>query len=246
MMNSPESPQTRPRRTYIWGIDLAETLNFCGIVIGIVTDRVSYANLRKFQNIMYPNIQSLCTGELARKYPPTKIAVDSSNNQAFAEYLEGHMNPSFLSVGSTWYGKYKTVIPVQFTFQSKLDMKQNSRQLHESGLIQYPDPLLCSSEQRALLTELKDQMLREAMTPTSRGLSFPKPEGYDNDLAIANELMLKAARPYLTNFMSSMPQIVGSGLSTTPPESRPNGMELTERRMRNMGFYNADTEEISR
>ncbi len=234
-------------RTYIWGIDLAETLNFCGIVIGVITDRILYANLRKFQNIMYPNIQALCTGELARKYPPTKIAVDASNNQAFAEYLEGKFNPSFLSVGSQWYGKYNTVIPVMFTFQSKLDMKQNSRQLHESNLVQYPDPAQCSPEQRTLLNELKDQMLREAMTPTSRGLSFPKPEGYDNDLAIANELMLKAARPYLRNFMGGTPQIVGSGLSATgPSERRADGVELTARRMKNMGFYNHQTEEVRR
>ena len=219
---------------------MAEDLNFCGIVIGNVSDKVRFSNLRKFNHILYPNIQSLCTGELARLYPPTRVAVDYSNNQAFAEYLEAQWHPSFTSMGSEHYGKWKTILPVKFSFESKLDMKQNSRQIHESGLIDYPDPLMCSSTQRTLINEMKDQLMREASTPTSRGLSFPKPDGYDNDLAIAAELMLKAARPYLKNFMHGTGKLIGRSLTremTTRKAADSTGAEkITRRRLQNAGY----------
>lgn len=196
---------------YVWGIDLAESLNYCAIIVGDVTDKIRIVDILKFNKILYPSVQALCTGELYRKFPPLKIAVDYSNNQSFSEYLEGKINPAFLAFNTIHYGKWRTVIPVKFSQQSKLDMKQTSRQLHESEMIEYPAEHLCSGEKAELVRELKEQLLREAATESAHGLSFPKPEGHDNDMAIALELMALAAKPLLRNFGGGGSQIIGIG-----------------------------------
>lgn len=236
---------------YAWGIDLAEALNYCGIVIGAVSNVVRIPDLWKFHHIMYPTIKQLCTDTIAKKYPPTIISVDYSNNESFSEELEGHFNPAFLAVGSKWYGQWKMVNPIKFNMHTKLDMKQNSRKMHEAKLVLYPHPGNINPEKRGLYQELQEQLEREAFTDSPMGLKFPKPEGFDNDLAIAHELMLKGANQLLEGGMYDLPPPAGVGIddtdyvtsvSETPQEQVRKNLQ---KRLKESGLPNASVDSVS-
>lgn len=183
---------------YIYGIDLAQRLNYCGIIVTTVDERIKIKTIRKLQNLTYPEIISNVLGDLFRRFPPTFICVDYTNEKSFSETIEAHLNPSFLTPNSSGYQQWEHVEPVVFTTDMKLRLKQNARELLERKLFVWPLMGLTDPRLWGLVNELKGQMLREAATPGADGqLRFPKPQGHDNDLAIALELNLHVAKRFL-------------------------------------------------
>jgi len=186
---------------YGYGIDLAQSLNYCGIVVTEITDKIRLVTLRKFQNISYPEITRILFNDLFKRFPPTYICIDYTNEKSFSETLEEKLNPQFTVPNSTSFTKWKIVDPVIFTQSQKLAMKQNARELLEKKYFVWPTQSLSDPRMWSLVVELKEQMFREAGTPGLNGLlKFPKPEGHDNDLAIALELNLRGAKKYLPEF----------------------------------------------
>lgn len=183
---------------YGYGIDLAQTLNYCGIVIIRIDKNIQIQTLRKFNKVLYPNIKKLLIHELFPRFPPTYVATDYSNEKAFSEELEAMINPTFTLEGHREYKKWNTVLPIRFTMESKLAMKQNSRYILENKLFTPPSKVGSPPEIWALWEELQQQLLRENADPNPQGqLRFPKPDGYDNDLAMAFELALFGAKNYI-------------------------------------------------
>lgn len=185
--------------TYVFGLDLAQTLNYCSIAVLDVDARIKIATLRNLKNKRYPEIINILFDDLFPRYPPEKIVVDYTNERSVSETIEARLNPSFLSEGTSSYRQWEFVIPYNFTVESKLALKQNARELLERKIFVWPKRILTSPIMWPLVEEAKRQMMREAGTPGSDGrLHFPKPQGHDNDLAIALELALYAAKPLLT------------------------------------------------
>ncbi|MBI5377279.1 MAG: hypothetical protein HZA82_01475, partial [Thaumarchaeota archaeon] len=95
----------------------------------------------------------------------------------------------------------KCVKPVTFSQDTKLQLKQNARELFEKKYFTWPIKEQSDPAIWILVEELQEQMMREAGTPGPNGqLRFPKPVGYDNDLIIALELNLYGGKEYLTDF----------------------------------------------
>ena len=184
---------------YGYGIDLAQSLNYCGIIVTKIEDKIRLVTLRKFQNIKYPEITRILFNDLFKRFPPTYICIDYTNERSFSETLEEKLNPQFTIPNS--FTQWKIVDPVVFTQSQKLAMKQNARELLEKKYFVWPKRSSSDPRIWSLVEELREQMLREAGTPGMNGLlKFPKPEGHDNDLVIALELNLRGAKKYLPEF----------------------------------------------
>lgn len=183
--------------TFIYGIDLAQSLNYTGIVVTKVSEgKIKIATLRKYNKQTYPELEKILF-DLFKKFIPKCIVVDYTNERSFAETIESKLHPSFMDQHSTRYRRWETVQPVVFSQETKLELKQTAREIFEKKQFAWPrfptDPRV-----RNLVTELKEQMLREAGSPGANGqLRFPKPEGHDNDLIIALELNLYGAKKFL-------------------------------------------------
>ncbi len=184
--------------TYIYGIDVAQRLNYCGIVVTTVNERIKIKTIRKLKDLTYPEIISNVLGDLFRRFPPGFICVDYTNEKSFSETLETHLNPSFTIPGSSNYQRWTHVEPVVFTTDMKLRLKQNARELFERELFVWPRRGLTDPRLWSLVDELKEQVLREIAAPGLDGqLNFPKPQGRDNNFSIAMELNLHVARRFL-------------------------------------------------
>lgn len=188
---------------YIYGIDLAQALNYTGIVITKIENGRTYlVYLRKFKNITYPELNEIIF-DLFKRYPPKRVVADFTNERSFTQTMESILHPSFANPSSSDRGKWRTVKPVVFTQEMKLMLKQNAREMFENRQFVWPrlptDPRI-SLDPRvwALISELKEQALRETATPGRNGqLLFRKSAGYDNDLVIALELNLYGAKEFL-------------------------------------------------
>ena len=94
--------------------------------------------------------------------------------------------------------------------------------------------------------ETKEQLLREAAKTMRGGTGltkaiFPKPLGYDNDLAMALELSLLRCRPYLTHFSGTGGKAQVRGARYMQPV-KPTAKEVLEKKMRERvsSFPNAE------
>ena len=183
---------------YGYGIDAAHTLNYCGIVITRIEDKIRLVTVKKLRGISYPEITRILFDDLFKKYPPRYICTDYTNERSFSHTIEARKNPGFDKHSTPGFYRWKYVNPVVFTMDTKLEMKQNAREMMENKDFVWPKKSLKANP---LVEELKDQMLREAGQPALNGkLKFPKPEGHDNDLIIALELNLFGAKKYLPRY----------------------------------------------
>ena len=186
---------------YGYGIDPAQSLNYCGIVVTSVDDDIRLVTIRKLKNVKYPEIERLLFHDLFVRFPPDFICIDYTNEKSLSESIEAHFNNEFLDTYSSSYHKWQYVQPVIFNQEMKLRLKQNARQLFEKKKFVWPeknssDPMIWS-----LVEELREQMLLEAALPGIDGrLRFPKPAGHDNDLITALELNLHGAKGHLPEF----------------------------------------------
>ena len=115
--------------------------------------------------------------------------------------MEARLNPPFIQPKSKGFYSWKIVEPVVFTMDSKLALKQNAREMLENKHFVWPQKEYSDPRIWSLVEELKQQMLREAGTPTFNDkMKFPKPQGHDNDLIIAFELNLFGAKKYLPQY----------------------------------------------
>lgn len=199
---------------YAYGIDLAESLNYCAIIVTHVTDRVRLKTIRKLGGpdnpISYPIVQAMLQRDLFAKYPPAPglVAIDYTNEKSVSEAVEAWLNPQFIQPASSDYRKWYWVDPVVFSDVYKLAAKQNSRRFMETGAFVWPARGSCGSPIMEALVYgtdgLYDQVMRESGSP-GRGqvpLTFKKPQGRDNDLAMALELNLWVLRRMLDQLVA--------------------------------------------
>ena len=186
---------------YGYGIDLAHSLNYCGIIVTRIDKDVRLVTIRKMKGVSYPEIAELLFDDLFKRYPPSFICTDFTNEKAFSETMEARLNPPFIQPKSKGFYSWKIVEPVVFTMDSKLALKQNAREMLENKHFVWPQKDYSDPRIWSLVEELKQQMLREAGTPTFNDkMKFPKPQGHDNDLIIAFELNLFGAKKYLPQY----------------------------------------------
>jgi len=183
---------------YVYGIDLAQSLNYTAIIITKVENKkIIIVRIKKFNKMTYPEIEEILF-ELFEKFPPTRVVVDYTNEKSFAETIEAKLHPSFMNSNSSDYKRWKTVMPVVFSQEIKLELKQTAREIMEKRQFAWPNPLKTDPRVWPLVEELQIQMLREAASPGMNGLlRFLKPSGHDNDLIIALELNLYGAKEFL-------------------------------------------------
>lgn len=184
----------------VYGIDLAESLNYTGIVITEVTDKIRLRTLRKFNHVKYPMIHHLLQTDLFPNVRPDKLAIDYTSEKAFSEELEARMNPSFTTPGSPSFGTWRYVVPMVMSKGMNLKLKQNARLMLESKLFVWPDDPSPVKEIQDLVQQLYDQMMREVGDPRPSGMTFPKPSGQDNDLIRALEMNLMVAKEFLQDY----------------------------------------------
>jgi len=191
---------------YVYGIDLAQTLNFAGIIVLDVSNtKVRIKTARKYQHVIYPQIKAILHKDLFPRFPPSAILVDYTSEKSFSEELEASLNPSFNIPNSDFYLKWKYVKPVIFSQASKLEMKQNSKNFMQQNWFDFPIETETHPLVWELVKELKEQMQRESAEPSGNGqLSFPKPEGQDNDLAMACELALLGAKEFFGPYANTI------------------------------------------
>ena len=186
---------------YGYGIDLAHSLNYCGIIVTRIDKDVRLVTIRKMKGVSYPEIAELLFDDLFKRYPPRFICTDFTNEKSFSETMEARLNPPFIQPKSKGFYSWKIVEPVVFTMDSKLALKQNAREMLENKHFVWPQKDYSDPRIWSLVEELKQQMLREAGTPTFNDkMKFPKPQGHDNDLIIAFELNLFGAKKYLPQY----------------------------------------------
>ena len=152
---------------YGYGIDLAHTLNYCGIIVTRIEKDVRLVTIRKMKGISYPEIAELLFDDLFKRYPPRFIGTDFTNEKAFSETMEARLNPPFIQPSAKGFYSWKIVEPVVFTMDSKLALKQNAREMLENNHFVWPQKEYSDPRIWSLVEELKQQMLREAGTPTS-------------------------------------------------------------------------------
>ena len=215
---------------YIYGVDLAENLNYFAVWILYPKDgHIRIKTVKKAKNVLYPTLEKMFTDPkigLFKKYPPAEIWTNYTNEKAFSEYLETHFHPAFANPHSKDYKKWKMVHPIVSTQPVNLNMKQNAAQMmqaDENGfkVFEWPDPKRTRAETGIIIAEAKEQTLREAAHVSSAGMAkstFPKPTGYDNDLIRGLELMLLGARKYANSISNLSDGVTVIGARVKPPE----------------------------
>jgi hypothetical protein len=126
-------------------------------------------------------------------------------------------------------------------------MKQDARNMQESGLFVWPEGIHPIAEKQALLEELKDQMMHEVADPSRRGiLKFPKPEGRDNDLIRSLELNLTVAKNYLSNYGSQAEEPLLMSFDLSDADHAMTSNEQAVQALQKMGKINLNNIGTSR
>jgi hypothetical protein len=216
---------------YIWGIDIAESLNYFAVWVLYTQDgHIRVKTVKKARKVLYPTLEKMLmdrkTG-LYAKYPPKEIWTDYTNEKSFSEWLEARLHPAFSNPHSSHYKKWRHVFPVISTQPMNLQMKQNASHLMQPDkngrtIFEWPDPKRTRPETGVLIAEAKEQMLRESAHTMKSGAGmtkpvFPKPVGYDNDLIRALELGLMGARKYVSQMSNLSGKVSVHGGRIEPP-----------------------------
>jgi hypothetical protein len=185
---------------YVYGVDPATELNYCGIsVLAVDFTKAHLQSIKKTTKTTYPEIHEKLKN-MFQRMTPTKIVIDYTNNENFAQEIEAKLNPRYLAVGTPYYKKFTFVEPYRFDQGSKLALMQNMRSFFENKWFQLPihHPQMMP-ETWSLIVELKEQLNRINAVPTHGevGLKFPKPYGHDDDLAISLALALWGCKDYM-------------------------------------------------
>lgn len=235
---------------YVYGIDLAESLNYWCVWINAVNfNRVRIATIRAGKDGLYPDLEHMIKTELIPRFPPREIWIDYTSEKSFSEWLESDLHPAFKNPSSSQYKKWKYVEPVIFSQPVKLNMKQNARQMMEPDekghqIFEWPDIAKCHPTMAKFVTEAKAQHLREAgiTSPMSGGtirMRFPKPQGYDNDFVMANELSLMGCRKFVTHFSGTGGVPIVHGAKLKDPKEKVDPLKvLTKKTKERMGSFN--------
>lgn len=231
-----------------YGIDLAENLNFCSIIIGKPEkDEVRLAYLANFNKVSYPQIEGFVLDKLIPTFPPFRggIHTDYTNEKSFSEFLETHLNPAWSNPNSSNYKKWTWVDPVIMNDVENLALYQNAYQMMEDGIFRKPDRNETDPEMWALWEKLDNQLMETIYEP-SRGntpIKFPKPKGQDNDMAKALILMLKGARHRIGHFSGTggTPTMVGKRIEDSYPKSKKEIIEdQMKKKLKNFGITDID------
>lgn len=206
---------------YIYGMDLAETLNyFACTVTSVEGSEIKLKTIIKKRNVLYPELEELVVEKLIPKFPPSCIVTDYTSEKAFSEFLERRLHPSFANPHSSQYKKWKMVVPVVMNDTVKLNMKQNARQMLQDGFFKWPKLETVHPALAKRVIELKEQLFRESAAPSKGAvpLKFPKPVGENNDIAISFELNLLKAREYLGAMSGTggVPMVIGRRVQPSP------------------------------
>lgn len=228
-------------------MDLAESLDYATIYIVSVSDKARIVAVRKFNDVLYPQLEAFVIRKCVPRYPPSIICVDYTNERSFSEWLESALNPSFLNPYAPNFKKWKYVDPISFNDTTKLDMKQNMRQLEIDGLFEWPKQEKTDPRTWALIKETKEQMYREMGEP-SRGnapLKFPKPKGQHNDLIIGLELSLYRARRFLTHFHGANEKPLLFGRRIYEGDKKPEVTRLEKATIVRLKGFNIDKLDVT-
>lgn len=172
---------------YFAGIDLAKVEDYAALVIlEEIKEKGSKPKLKlkviKQWKVNYYDLLREVEG-IIKRYEPAKIGVDSTNEKAFADYLERLHYP---------------VNAIHFTHQNKGEMKDYTRMLIESRRLLLPDPRkMIFSNTKELVINLKEQMEAEQMINSHGTIRYDHPSGKHNDLLVALELACHAAKPFI-------------------------------------------------
>ena len=237
---------------YIYGIDLAESLNFFACWILYPQDgHIRIKTVKKAKNVLYPTLVEMFTNPktgLFKKYPPTEIWTDYTNEKSFTEFMETHFNPAFANPHSQKYKKWTIMHPVVSSQPKNLEMKQNAAQMlqkNEAGftIFEFPDPKRTRPETGIIIEEAKEQTLREAAHTMKSGAGmtkavFPKPTGYDNDLIRALELAMLGARKYAKGISNLDSAVTVKGTRIEPKAEETARMKWGKETVRRMQGFN--------
>ena len=229
---------------YVYGLDLAQTLNYFACYVLAVDKKVKIKTIVKKKDIMYPELEEMMLTKLFPKYPPKKIVTDYTSERAFSEWLERRLHPSFANPSSKEHKKWKYVVPIVSTDVTNLEMKQNARQMMNDELFIWPPLSQVPPRIAKLIEETKEQMYREAGEPSkgNAALKFPKPRGYDNDLIRALELGLLKSRDYLGHMSGTggIPVVVGKKIGPNEKEPEKPFRDLIKKKLAGFNVTGTD------
>ena len=70
-----------------YGIDLAQSLNYCGIVVTSIEEQIRLVTIKKIKNSTYPELSNLLIDDLFKRFLPSYVCVDYTNEKSFSETL---------------------------------------------------------------------------------------------------------------------------------------------------------------
>lgn len=185
---------------YFYGVDPASQLDYCGIIIDCLKPQrfvagktwMPYlADLYRLQFKQYDQLLAFLFRNLFVKMPPTRLAVDITQNPYFGETL-------MKKLGET------KVLHVKFSnagnSNTKYEMKQLGYEYLQQGY-KFPNPEVLQSQglvkKAQLVRILQTEMKREQLKRTENNrITFNHPVGKHNDMVHAWELAKKALMNY--------------------------------------------------
>lgn len=166
---------------YIYGHDLAETVDFYALLIHRLEPDSNIPilqTIRKIRKVKYPQIREILRKELYPRFPPYLHVTDYTSERSFSQELEA---------------EGQKVLPIHFNTSSKLLLKQDGLKILQEGYT-FPDPYKTSNPMlKEWILELMDQLKHEQILYVGNNtehISFDHPEGDHNDLATAWELSI--------------------------------------------------------
>ena len=188
---------------YVYGEDPASQNDYFGIIIHeLQTPTRDNPNplprlkdIYKLNNTSFDKIIEFHTNELFRKYPPSYIAIDYTNERTFTDIMEKRFGKS----------RIEKITFTAGTSGTKKMLKDDGLSILKQGY-RFPNPYKIRDKTKSqLVKELIDQLKHEEMklTPSGRE-SFDHPINRHNDLAIAWELSIHGCLKFLLKVNSNV------------------------------------------
>jgi len=174
---------------YIWGEDPASQDDFFGIVIHEMPSPTretpkpvpKLKDLYKLNHTSFDKIIEFHTQVLFKKFPPSLMVFDYTNERTFTDIMEKRFGKSRITKINFSAG----------TSGTKKMLKDDGLSILKQGY-RFPNPAtILDTTKSQLVRELIEQLKHEEMkiTPSGRE-SFDHPTGRNNDLGIAWELSI--------------------------------------------------------